>query len=159
MQGDAVESPKILPLSLSKFSLSPSHQCPRGTDAGGAPLVKERGRTRGSRAAPRAGGVPLASAPPGTTPAFKSRLVTFVDSCITQLQAQGPSRTCNERKKQEEEGHNRLRALRACNLSPFHKNEQCVCELQIRVAVCLVWALDCISAPRYDTCLCECVSV
>ena len=26
------------------------------------------------------------------------------DSCITQLKAQGPSRTCNESKEEEEEG-------------------------------------------------------
>ena len=27
-----------------------------------------------------------------------------IDSCITQLKAQGPSRTCNESKEEEEEG-------------------------------------------------------
>jgi len=29
--------------------------------------------------------------------------VRLIDSCITQLKAQGPSRTCNERKEEEEE--------------------------------------------------------
>jgi len=28
----------------------------------------------------------------------------LMDSCITQLKAQGPSRTCNESKEEEEEG-------------------------------------------------------
>ena len=28
----------------------------------------------------------------------------LIDSCITQLKAQGPSRTCNESKEEEEEG-------------------------------------------------------
>ena len=28
----------------------------------------------------------------------------LIDSCITQLKAQGPSRTCNEIKEEEEEG-------------------------------------------------------
>ena len=41
----------------------------------------------------------------------------LIDSCITQLKAQGPSRTCNESKKEEEQQvtspylDNRLRAL------------------------------------------------
>ena len=30
-------------------------------------------------------------------------LVRLIDSCITQLKAQGPSRTCNESKEEEEE--------------------------------------------------------
>jgi len=29
--------------------------------------------------------------------------VRLIDSCITQLKAQGPSRTCNESKEEEEE--------------------------------------------------------
>ena len=29
----------------------------------------------------------------------------FIDTCITQLQAEGPSRTCNESKEEEEEMH------------------------------------------------------
>jgi len=28
----------------------------------------------------------------------------LIDSCITQLKAQGPARTCNESKEEEEEG-------------------------------------------------------
>ena len=35
----------------------------------------------------------------------------LIDSCITQLEAQGPSWTCNERKKEEEDD---VCALRAC---------------------------------------------
>ena len=31
----------------------------------------------------------------------------FIDSCITQLKAQGPSRTCNESKKEEEKFQHR----------------------------------------------------
>ena len=31
-------------------------------------------------------------------------LLRLIDSCITQLKAQGPSRTCNESKEEEEEG-------------------------------------------------------
>ena len=45
----------------------------------------------------------------------------LIDSCITQLKAHGPSRTCNEITEEEEETsedasappHNRLQALRA----------------------------------------------
>jgi len=32
----------------------------------------------------------------------------LIDSCITQLKAQGPSRTCNESKEEEEDRANRL---------------------------------------------------
>ena len=32
------------------------------------------------------------------------RLLRLIDSCITQLKAQGPSRTCNESKEEGEEG-------------------------------------------------------
>ena len=32
-----------------------------------------------------------------------SKLMRLIDSCITQLTAQGPSRTCNESKEEEEE--------------------------------------------------------
>ena len=31
------------------------------------------------------------------------RVSGFIDSCITQLKAQGPSRSCNESKEEEEE--------------------------------------------------------
>ena len=34
----------------------------------------------------------------------------LIDSCITQLKAQGPSRTCNESKEEEEAGTNRAEA-------------------------------------------------
>ena len=33
----------------------------------------------------------------------------LIDSCITQLKVQGPSRTCNESKKEEEEGEEGVR--------------------------------------------------
>ena len=33
----------------------------------------------------------------------KGSYLTIIDSCITQLQAEGPSRTCNESKQEEEE--------------------------------------------------------
>jgi len=40
---------------------------------------------------------------------------TRIDSCITQLKAQGPSRTCNESKEEEEEhSHNTLVMGRSC---------------------------------------------
>ena len=48
---------------------------------------------------------------------------TFLDSCITQLKAQGPSRTCNESKEEEEVlfvarvGHV---ATRKANSESFH---------------------------------------
>ena len=35
----------------------------------------------------------------------RARMLRLVDSCITQLKAQGPARTCNESKEEEEEGH------------------------------------------------------
>jgi len=34
--------------------------------------------------------------------AIKRMLMRFIDSCITQLKAQGPSRTCNESKEEED---------------------------------------------------------
>ena len=34
---------------------------------------------------------------------FGGSYLRLIDSCITQLKAQGPSRTCNESKKEEEE--------------------------------------------------------
>ena len=37
---------------------------------------------------------------------FRCRL-DLIDSCITQLKAQGPSRTCNESKEEEEAGEGR----------------------------------------------------
>ena len=37
----------------------------------------------------------------------------LIDSCITQLKAQGPSRTCNESKEEEEEGRRRTEEVRA----------------------------------------------
>ena len=36
--------------------------------------------------------------------------LSLVDSCITQLKAQGPSRTCNESKEEEEDLDERERA-------------------------------------------------
>ena len=33
----------------------------------------------------------------------------LIDSCITQLKAQGPSRTCNESKEEEEDLHTSVR--------------------------------------------------
>ena len=41
----------------------------------------------------------------GTEPGSYLRLI---DSCITQLKAQGPSRACNESKEEEEELSSRL---------------------------------------------------
>ena len=35
----------------------------------------------------------------------------LIDSCITQLEAQGPSRTCNESKEEGEEGGCQVRGL------------------------------------------------
>ena len=46
-----------------------------------------------------------------------SSYLRLIDSCITQLKAQGPSRTCNESK--EEEGH--LEAVRASCLLDYEK--------------------------------------
>ena len=37
----------------------------------------------------------------------------LIDSCITQIKAQGPSRTCNESKEEEEEATNTLSTSRA----------------------------------------------
>ena len=37
----------------------------------------------------------------------------LIDSCITQLKAQGPTRTCHESKEAEEVDENTLSALRA----------------------------------------------
>jgi len=34
----------------------------------------------------------------------------LIDSCVTQLKAQGPSRTCNESKEEEEEAYSCIRA-------------------------------------------------
>ena len=36
-----------------------------------------------------------------------------IDTCITQLKAQGPSRTCNESKEEEEKGYLALATLEA----------------------------------------------
>jgi len=44
-----------------------------------------------------------------STPASSLRLV---DSCITQLKAQGPSRTCNESKEEEEPRNPETRNLK-----------------------------------------------
>ena len=42
----------------------------------------------------------------------------LIDFCITQLKAQGPSRTCNESKEEEEEGHwSRAAAARRAGLA------------------------------------------
>ena len=40
---------------------------------------------------------------PASQRARRVRLWTFIDLCITQLKAQGPSRTCNESKEEEQE--------------------------------------------------------
>ena len=42
--------------------------------------------------------------------------LSLIDSCITQLKAQGPSRTCNERKEEEEEEVSKLSAPLWCGL-------------------------------------------
>ena len=39
-----------------------------------------------------------------STPTPTGSYLRLIDSCITQLKAQGPSRTCNESKEEEEEG-------------------------------------------------------
>ena len=37
------------------------------------------------------------------TPSEAGSYLRLIDSCITQLKARGPSRTCNESKEEEEE--------------------------------------------------------
>ena len=49
----------------------------------------------------------------------------LIDSCRTQLQAQGPSRTCNESKIEEEEGNGLfLSGSRPIGTVSFRKEEQ-----------------------------------
>jgi len=47
----------------------------------------------------------------GRTSSEEGSYLRLIDSCITQLKAQGPSRTCNESKEEEEEDF--LRRVRA----------------------------------------------
>ena len=51
----------------------------------------------------------------GPSLVIPSRFLRLIGSCITQLKAQGPSRTCNESKEEEEE---ELRVRRA-HAGPF----------------------------------------
>jgi len=52
---------------------------------------------------------PFSGAVDGTC--FRSYL-RLIDSCVTQLKAQGPSRTCNESKSEEEEEEEEASAFR-----------------------------------------------
>ena len=60
-------------------------------------------------------------------------------SCITQLEAQGPARTCNESKKEEEEAarDSSAGASPALTISGFRerKNERALLQLETRVLV------------------------
>ena len=67
----------------------------------------------------------------------------LIDSCITQLKAQGNSRTCNESKEEEEEEEEEEESgafrkwsnskVHLAPPSPFFKNVKCVRETEIRV--------------------------
>ena len=45
----------------------------------------------------------------------------LIDSCITQLKAQGPSRACNESKEEEEGGGGRTVTVQEERQEPFQK--------------------------------------
>ena len=49
---------------------------------------------------------------------FLNVILTCADSCITQLKAQGPSRTCNESKTEEEEGWGGVARVHTAGLPP-----------------------------------------
>ena len=51
----------------------------------------------------------------------------LIDSCITQLKVQGPYRTCNERKEEEEEG------IRKVNMRGAHLSPQSGCSSNVAV--------------------------
>jgi len=53
----------------------------------------------------------------GPSLAGRVLVLRLVDSCITELKAQGPSRTCNESKEEEEEGGARNRVVAGPGLS------------------------------------------
>ena len=72
------------------------HRRPR--QPGPRQRTREEGVAHGT--APPRGGLPW-SREPGTEAGSYLRII---DSCITQLKAEGPSRTCNESKEEEEPG-------------------------------------------------------
>ena len=62
----------------------------------------------------------------------------FIDSCITQFKAQGPSRACNE-SKEEEEGGEALtvkRPLRGGLPLSISSYSSCLLSLQVRKGLC-----------------------
>ena len=49
---------------------------------------------------------------------FQAALDLLIDSCITRLKAQGPSRTCKESKEEEEEGSRSAPVPRSGRIRP-----------------------------------------
>ena len=66
---------------------------------------------------------------------FRGGLIRY--SCITQLKAQGPSKTCNESKEGEEEAHLKPARTRAsiCTSSNVHRLLQLFRNLQTRASI------------------------
>ena len=61
-------------------------------------------RVQGRRETQKLSFVKAAAPPPLCSGYEAGSCVRLIDSCITQLKAQGPSRTCNESKEEAEEG-------------------------------------------------------
>ena len=72
----------------------------------------------------------------GERSGVRARLVLrLIYSCITQLKAQGPSRTCNESKEEEEVLH---RGSVSRETGGMHRLDPFIEHLSLRLSLCLV---------------------
>jgi len=62
---------------------------------------------------------------------YSNMHLRLIDSCITQLKAQGPSRTCNESKEGEKEASHQS-AVPHGGVRPFDQKSTCIMQLTFR---------------------------
>ena len=70
-----------------------------------------------------------------SAPAEAGSYLRLIDSCVTHLKAQGPSRTCNESKEEEEVQH-----LPHGGVRPFHQKSTCLTQLTLATHVVQIWS-------------------